>query len=275
MDLEHKNQLKQQIIENGYCHLPGIVSDGLIQKLRQVSDRAAEDLSDHLKKKFRFQGSMISIWGYSEMASLIALPKAIEALRELGYPRPKFYSGYIISKPPEKAPALFWHQDCILWDEAISYTNIPHQFFLMYYLIDTNPQNGCLRVIPGSHLSRHRLHCLLPAHSEDLQKVNDNHPALQKDPDEVDVPVKAGDLIIGDSRILHSAHPNCSGHRRTVVTLWFLPTYDHFPKTLKNRYGKPQEKPVNWSDRDWALVKPFLIGPLLDSQSRNPDDRLI
>ena len=65
----------------------------------------------------------------------------------------------------------------------------------MYYLIDTNRNNGCLRAIPGSHRKRHRLHDLLPQRAEEIRDVDESHPALQLDPDEVDVPVKAGDLV--------------------------------------------------------------------------------
>ncbi|MEC8595240.1 MAG: phytanoyl-CoA dioxygenase family protein [SAR324 cluster bacterium] len=55
-----------------------------------------------------------------------------------------------ISKPP-KSPALFWHQDWWDWNEPSSFTYQMAQVFVMIYLKDTTPQNGCLRVIPGSN----------------------------------------------------------------------------------------------------------------------------
>ena len=87
-----------------------------------------------------------------------------------------------------------------------------------YYLVDTTPSNGCLRVIKGSHLNRHPLHDILPnAHGEALQRVDDaDHPAYQHFSGEVDISVKAGDLVIGDSRLLHASHGNRSDERRTV-----------------------------------------------------------
>ena len=71
-------------------------------------------------------------------------------------PSPKFWSGFVISKPPH-SPPLYWHHDGVLWEHPISYTNQPQQYFLMYYLVDTNVHNGCLRLIPGSHLKRQPL----------------------------------------------------------------------------------------------------------------------
>ncbi len=97
----------------------------------------------------------------------------------------------------------------------------------MYYLVDTTPYNGCLRVLKGSHLKRHPLHDILPnAHGAELQRVeNANHPAFQHFPGEVDIPVNAGDLVIGDSRLLHASHGNQSNERRTVITLWYHPFF--------------------------------------------------
>ena len=111
MNSECAAQLRHQLIQQGYCHLPGIASEDLVQQIRQTADRVAEGLPEELKRKHRLQGSMIDVWEHPEMAPLIALQSALSALCELGFPNPKFLSGYIISKPPETAPALFWHQD--------------------------------------------------------------------------------------------------------------------------------------------------------------------
>lgn len=71
----------------------------------------------------------------------------------------------IISKPPG-APALYWHQDWARWDDPISLSPWPQQVFLNWYLTDTGPENGCLRVIPGSHRRRLDLHRHLVAPHE-------------------------------------------------------------------------------------------------------------
>ena len=194
--MNQSTELRRQLIEEGYCCLPGVASKGLIDQIRKIADRTAERSQEGTSNTSELQGSIIDVLGNPEMAPLISLPSAQKALCELGFTNLKFYSGYIISKPPEIAPALFWHQDGFVWDDPISYTDTPVQFFLMYYLINTNQNNGCLRVIPGSHRKRHRLHGLPPAHSKEIQNATNGHPALEFDPDEVDVPVKAGDLVV-------------------------------------------------------------------------------
>ena len=59
-----------------------------------------------------------------------------------------------------------------------------------------------------------------------------DHPALQRAEGEVDVAVQAGDLVIGDARLLHSAHANRTDQRRTVLTIWYWPTYDDLPEEV-------------------------------------------
>ena len=225
---------------------------------------------------------MIEVKRHEEMLPLIVLPAARAVLAGMGYPDARFYSGFIISKPPQVAPPLFWHQDGILWDDPTSYTDEPVQVFLMYYLVDTSRDNGCLRVIPGSHRRRHRLHALPPAHGDAINAAGERHPSLQPDPDEVDIPVRAGDLVIGDARLLHSAHPNRSPRRRTVITLWFLPTFPDLPEHLRAFYGKRNSEltasSLEWSESGWDELCGVLArydGPLeRPERSQIPDQRL-
>ena len=286
--------LRKNLISDGYCHVRQITSSHLVNEMREKADKIAKDwlegISAEERKQHRLRGTIIDVWKHPEMAPLIGLPAAIEALKLMGFPNPKFYSGYIISKPPEKAPALFWHQDDFKWNEPINYSEKPTQLFLMYYLIDTNRENGCLRGIPGSHRHRHRLHNI-PL--EEALVAEDGHPALQEDKDEVDVPVKAGDLVIGDDRLLHAAHPNKSKQPRTVLALWFCPTYDELPENIQAIYGTHswQEKsqnekdtdldfiPENWANSEWRLIKPLLAfysgNVKRASYNRVPDKKLM
>ena len=104
---------------------------------------------------------------------------------------------------------------------------VPPQVFLMYYLTDTSRENGCLRVIPGSHTRHNPLHDVLAEpHSEVLGRAESlDRAEFGRRPDEVDVPVRAGELVIGDARLLHASHPNGSDRHRTVLTLWYQPDY--------------------------------------------------
>jgi ectoine hydroxylase-related dioxygenase (phytanoyl-CoA dioxygenase family) len=131
-------------------------------------------------------------------------------------------------------PPLFWHQDWWGWDDASAYQPGGQQWFAMIYLTDTNVENGCLRVIPGSHRSDHPLHHLDTAHSEGMQAFKDpSNPAYADHPDQVAVPVRAGDVLIGDARLIHSAFANRTQEERPLLTLWFMPHWSAMPPEMR------------------------------------------
>jgi hypothetical protein len=223
-----------QLINEGYCILEEIYSQKLIDRMRAVTDVLVDQMTEDEVIRQRSTGSLISVMKHEGLVDLIVDTGALEALESIGLREIRFQSGYVISKPP-KGPQLFWHFDWGGWSHPISFENIPVQIFLMIYLTDTSRENGCLRVIPGSHLRENQLHTeLAHAHTSLLGEASDlSRVEYQPRPDEVDVSVKAGDLVVGDSRILHAAHANRTDQRRTVVTLWFHPFSANLPPSIK------------------------------------------
>ncbi|MBT6148528.1 MAG: hypothetical protein HOH74_24045 [Gemmatimonadetes bacterium] len=246
---------RQQLERDVFCVFDNVLDDGLLQRTRQASDRLLDAQSAEHFEKQRSTGSLVSVNDDPFFAELIAAPGAITALTQLGYTNPKWASGFVISKPPH-SPALFWHQDWWGWNESISQTWVhPPQAFLMYYLVDTTRANGCLRLIPGSHRKRHKMHDAVPdAHTDGLRAVTDpEHPAYHAAEGEVDVPVQAGSLVIGDSRMLHASHANTSDHRRTVITLWYYPAWDELPEGVRAYIGGAQ-LPDTWDGEPMAQL---------------------
>jgi ectoine hydroxylase-related dioxygenase (phytanoyl-CoA dioxygenase family) len=250
-----------QLIEEGYCTLEAIYSQELIGRVRAVTDELIDRMTEEEIRQQRSTGSMISVMQHEGLVDLIADEGALEALASMGLRRMRFQSGYVISKPP-RGPQLFWHFDWGGWSHPISFEKIPVQLFLMIYLTDTSRENGCLRVIPGSHLHENPLHAELAlAHSDELAAARDlSRVEYQPRPDEVDVCVRAGDLVVGDSRILHAAHANRTDHRRTVVTLWFHPFADDLPASIR-AYSIKRIDPIpdEWSEASRRRVRDLLI----------------
>ena len=248
---------RKQLARDGYCLLESVIEDDMLERLRAVTDGViARQEAAHFARN-RAQGSLIRVTEDPFMARLIAYQPILEALAGLGFADPKWGSGFIISKPP-KSPPLFWHQDARFWNDPISYTPRTIQCFLMIYLVDTTPHNGCLRLIPGSHLKRHRLHDALPdAHEDDLSKAEDlAHLAFQRAEGEVDVPLKAGDVVMGSARLLHAAHGNQSDERRSNITLWYYPDYANLPESIQ-AYLADTEWTPEWLAPNRELLEPL------------------
>ena len=248
---------RTQLIEDGFCVFRNILDTEMLGRVDEAANRVlASEEAEHFKTQ-KSTGSLIPVHRDPLFAELVAWSKAIDALKSMGFDKPVFSSGYVISKPPH-SPPLFWHQDWWGWNDAVSYRKFPQQVFLMYYLVNTKPENGCLRLIPGSHLKRHPLHDATPeAHTEELAKVADpNHRAFQRAEGEVDVCVEAGDMVIGDSRILHSAHANDTDQRRTVITLWYLPLFYELPDSIRS-FLAHQNLREGWSEEARRMLQPF------------------
>ncbi len=262
------DQKRQQFITDGFFHFPNILDSVLIAQLNNISEEVLSAQEQAHFEQQRTTGSMVLIdWDmvcqYSTMAKLVVHPKMIQALAELGFAQPKFGHGRIISKPVY-SPPLFWHEDERFWDDPVSYTTQPIQCFLMYYLTDTSPENGCLRVIPGSHLKRHPLHDeTSPRHTDELRTyANPDHIAFQRAAGEIDITVKAGDLVIGFGTLFHAAHANQTDGRRTVLTMWYYPDYVDLPQPTQatvaylERGNQPNIKTV---EQQQKMLAPFRI----------------
>ena len=278
MKVEKPKEKYDQLIADGYCVVENVLKEEMLERLRTVTSELLDAQTEDARDAYRSSGSMISVYTHSLFAELVVYPRTLQAMEALGFLRPKWSSGYVISKPPQ-SPPLFWHQDWWGWNDPCSYTALPQQLFLMYYLVDTTPSNGCLRVIKGSHLNRHPLHDILPsAHGEALQRVDDaDHPAYQHFPNEVDIPVKAGDLVIGDSRLLHASHGNQSDERRTVITLWYHPFFALLPEEMQAHIGRLRQS-LAWSEADWGRIAE--LAPIYEGDAeslkwnRNPGSEL-
>ena len=230
------SDMQKQFMNDGFYVFRNMLEPKLIDTLRGITDEVLAQQEEAHFAQQRAPGSMVMIdwemaYRYDVFAELIVHPKLLKGLTQLGFTAPKFGHGRIISKPPH-SPRLFWHEDGRFWDDPVSYTPQPIQCFLMYYLVDTTPENGCLRVIPGSHLKRHALHDQVPVrHAEKLSTYADpEHVAFQHAEGEIDVPLRAGDAVMGYGTLFHSAHANRTDRRRTGLTMWYYPDFVDLPE---------------------------------------------
>ncbi len=246
------SQKRRMLAEDGYCLIEDALPTGLLQTTRRQAAAIVEGISTDHRARNRSQGSLVLMADHPGFADLIASPLDEGIFRGLGFRDPRFSSGYVISKPP-RSPALFWHQDWWAWDDPISYRETVAQVFLFYYLTDTGVENGCLRVIPGSHRRRHPLHDLPPAHDEALSRVASPDSTVYSSVEgEIPVEVAAGSVVIGDARLLHGSYPNNTDRERTLITLWYHPDFAGLPAPIKARIDGIFNRRGVDTDPDWA-----------------------
>jgi ectoine hydroxylase-related dioxygenase (phytanoyl-CoA dioxygenase family) len=227
---------RRQLVHDGFTVIPGVMPAELLEDLRHWSDDVFARLP--VDPKYRYQGSDIHVtatrsWPADRQADehhfadaiverVIDQPQQLAICRSLGLESLRAHDNVILLSKPAFGPPLYWHQDYMNWNSPAAATPWPTKIFLSYYMTDTNRTNGCLRVIPGTHTRRIDLHDNLPdAHGAEIQALEDfSHLAFRDRDDAIDVPMRAGDLLIGDARLMHGAWPNQTDQRRTLILAW-------------------------------------------------------
>lgn len=249
---------KNNFSKNGYIKINDVLNKKIIKKIKDKSIELIINQTISDQKKQISTGSMISVSNKEAeiFIELINNKKIIENIKRLGFEDVRWSSGYVISKPP-KSPPLYWHNDWWAWNDSISYLAKSSMIFVMLYLEKTTTKNGCLRVIPGSHIKYNETHKIIKKHHSKYRLYkNSNDPVFKKTKDEINIFSKPGDIIIGDARLLHAAHANNSGSRRTVITLWFYPDYKNLPAHIKA--SASHKWPNEWSKKSKdKLIKIF------------------
>lgn len=244
------------LARDGVTVVEDVLDAEMVAALSRMADAQLAAQPDEHFDAFKFHGSMLPLdLQHGVARNLVAWKPALAALARCGFGDPKWLSGYVIAKPPG-SPSLWWHQDWWAWGEPDSFAAVPPQVFVMYYLTDVDVDNGCLRVIPGSHRSAHPLHRELPeAHSEQIGRTRPDDVAHRRRDEEVAVKARAGSAVIGDVRVLHATHPNASTDRRTCLTLWYLPEFERLSAPLRSYVvNHPALPPAGWWNDDGADV---------------------
>ena len=114
-----------------------------------------------------------------------------------------------------------WHQD------SAYYTLLPNLAITGWIAItDSNINNGCLRIIPSSHLNK------IP-HDENKnlksfdKKANNNFFDINNS---IDIELKAGQFILFNVNLLHSSNKNMSGLPRLGLSPRITTPYVFFPE---------------------------------------------
>lgn len=228
-----RSRLADELEDKGFIQARGLFSADFMDSLLLKAHATLFRETAESREAVRSNGSLIHLADNPEYANVIAAPELLALLRACGATDPRFTGGFLISKPGN-GPPLFWHQDWWGWDDDSAYEPRANQLFAMIYLTNTRVENGCLRVIPGSHRRDHPLHHLDAAHSEGMQGYTDpTNPAYADHPDQLAVPVTAGDVLIGDARLIHGAFANRTDEERPLLTLWFMPHWSAMPPEMR------------------------------------------
>jgi ectoine hydroxylase-related dioxygenase (phytanoyl-CoA dioxygenase family) len=132
-------------------------------------------------------------------------------------PNIALFASHYIAKPPFDGQAVLWHQDGSYWPLE------PMEVVSLWLAVDdVTAENGCMRMIPGTHGISLQKHHDRPEVKSVLSSGLD--PALVDESKAVDVVLKAGAVSIHHPNIIHGSNANNSSKWRRGLTIRYIPT---------------------------------------------------
>lgn len=157
------------------------------------------------------------------------------------------WASSVFCKPPGVGLEVPWHQDGQYWPIRPRAT-----VTVWIALDDVTRENGCMRVIPGSHRMGEFSHQVSDREDLVLSNVLDD-PRIDLT-QAYDVTLEAGQLSLHDANLVHGSQPNRSQHRRAGFALRYMPSTSHFDRSLS--MGKASATvPVEFAERPIWLVR--------------------
>jgi hypothetical protein len=204
----------KQFHEDGYTIFPDVLDRPLVDEAkghvewlqRKHPERRGEQLGHTLVKVDPF-------W-----VRLISDDRLLDIAEAFIGPNIALFASHYIAKPPGDGQPVLWHQDGHYWPLE------PMEVVTLWLAVDdSDVENGCMRVLPGTHRSHH-----LYDHSQHTEQANVLSSQIDLSSVEesraADIEIKAGGVSVHDPFLIHGSNANNSTRRRAGLTIRYIPT---------------------------------------------------
>jgi len=208
---------------NGFVILRNVLSSDDLKELENELNRMARDYKnlpriregfdlEPNQDKTRDTPTFRKIGGITDMSDAFNRLLRHQRILKLGHaimgPEIHLHRDVVMMKPARVGREKPWHQDSVYWPWK------PMRLVsAMTALDDSTPENGCLQVIPGTHIKE------VQHFGKELQIDIDD--AMQAKT--IYAPLKAGDTLLFHSLLLHASEPNKSENDRRVCIFSYKP----------------------------------------------------
>lgn len=151
-------------------------------------------------------------------AELVRHPRVLDAVAAVIGPDILVFHTTVWLKEPQSEAFVPWHQDATYFGLS------PHEHVTAWVaLTDSTPEMGCVQVVPGSHAAGQRAHQDRPSADTMLSRGQ----TLTEAPADavVDLALRAGEMSLHHTHLLHRSGPNRSAGRRIGVGISYIPAH--------------------------------------------------
>jgi phytanoyl-CoA hydroxylase len=205
--------IRGQYERDGYVVVRDVLDAALIEEARNHVDWLLEKHPDKRPEEL----------GHTLMQDdpfwvrLVSDKRLLDVAEQFVGPGIALFASHYIAKPPFEGQPVLWHQDGSYWPLE------PMEVVTLWLAIDdSTPENGCMRVIPGTHTMS-----LQPLRARtDVPNVLESEidADLVDESQAVDVVLAAGDVSIHDPKLIHGSGANVSPRWRRGLTIRYIPT---------------------------------------------------
>ena len=155
------------------------------------------------------------------------IPEIVDIVSQLIGEDILLWNSSFFAKPALNGTKTPWHQDGEYWPIR------PLATCSVWIAVDdSTTENGCLKVIPGSHSARK-----LYKHKKNLSQGLALPLELQNsefdESQAVDLVLQAGQISLHDVYLMHSSEPNISSKPRRGMTLRYMPTTSVYNREIE------------------------------------------
>ena len=208
-----EQQIKQ-FWDDGYVFPFDCLSTAEARELRNKLEAYEGTDPENARQRIRGKAHLAFPWFFE----LVHHPKILDAVEDLIGPNILIYISTLWFKSARDPGFVSWHQD------SAYYGLDPHDVITLWFgITDSNRSNGCVRVIPGSHLAPDRNHVEtyaadnMLARGQTIEDIDESQA--------VDLEVAAGQFSMHHERMIHGSLGNPSDDRRLGVSFTYMPTY--------------------------------------------------
>ena len=228
------------------------LGDGLLDRMRQALASLQRDnpqlSSDVIVCPHLMNSGTQNLKGSADWLEFACHSDILDMVEQLIGPDIILWCTTVFGKPAGTGKETPWHQDAKYWP-----IRPPATCSVWIALDDSTPANGCLRIIPGSHLARQ----FLRHNPKDYGNYTLNlelDPTAFRESDARDVVLAAGQISLYDVFMVHGSKPNRSAQWRAGFVLRLMPATSLWDRELGARLSEEQGI-VDFKNRLLYLVR--------------------
>ena len=199
----------ESYLKDGVVFPAQILSDAELKHYLGLYEELEGLMKDRARPSQLTQAHLYYDWAYD----LVTHPRVLDLVEDLLGPDVVVWSASFFTKPPHDSGYVSWHQDATYW--GLDLSEVATAWLA---LSDSTVENGCMRMVPGSHTQPILSH--VETHAEDNLLSRGQVVEVEVDESEaVDVILKAGEASLHHVNIIHGSNANSSNSSRIGLAI--------------------------------------------------------